>query len=114
MTVLGSRRAPAPSPTVPPARSRRRWMIIWLAFIGLSINYLDRSSLSVALPFMGKDFQLTATQQGLIFAAFFWAYDFCQLAAGWYVDKVGPRKSFSLAAVWWSRQAVRTTFPVDH
>jgi ACS family glucarate transporter-like MFS transporter len=77
-------------------------MIIWLAFIGLSINYLDRSSLSVALPFMGKDFQLSATQQGLIFAAFFWAYDFCQLAAGWYVDKVGPRRSFSLAAVWWS------------
>ncbi|WP_228404383.1 MULTISPECIES: MFS transporter [Micrococcaceae] len=82
--------------------TRKRWMIIWLAFIGLSINYLDRSSLSVALPFMGKDFELSATQQGLIFAAFFWAYDFCQLAAGWYVDKVGPRRSFSLAAVWWS------------
>ena len=102
MTAVGSRHATPSPPPAPRARSRRRWVIIWLAFLGLSINYLDRSSLSVALPFMGKDFELSATQQGLIFAAFFWAYDFCQLAAGWYVDKVGPRKSFSLAALWWS------------
>jgi MFS transporter, ACS family, D-galactonate transporter len=102
MTALGSRLAPKSSPKAPRTMTRKRWVIIWLAFAGLSINYLDRSSLSVALPFMGKDFELSATQQGLIFAAFFWAYDFCQLAAGWYVDKVGPRKSFSLAAVWWS------------
>ena len=102
MTALGSRLAPKTSPKAPRTMTRKRWMIIWLAFIGLSINYLDRSSLSVALPFMGKDFELSATQQGLIFAAFFWAYDFCQLAAGWYVDKVGPRRSFSLAALWWS------------
>lgn len=108
MTAMASRHTATPSPTVLRTRSRRRWMIIWLAFIGLSINYLDRSSLSVALPFMGKDFQLSATQQGMIFAAFFWAYDFCQLAAGWYVDKVGPRKSFSLAAVWWSIFTIMT------
>lgn len=110
MTAVGSRHAPPSSPAAPRTRSRRRWVIIWLAFVGLSINYLDRSSLGVALPFMGKDFQLSATQQGLIFAAFFWAYDFCQLAAGWYVDKVGPRRSFSLAAVWWSIFTVATAF----
>ena len=102
MTTLGSKTSTANQARQPRLMTRKRWVIIWLAFIGLSINYLDRSSLSVALPFMGKDFELTATQQGLIFAAFFWAYDFCQLAAGWYVDKVGPRRSFSLAAVWWS------------
>lgn len=82
--------------------TRYRWMIIWLVFIGLSINYLDRASLSVALPFMGDEFHLTGTEKGLVFAAFFWAYDACQLLAGWYVDKVGPRRSFFLAALWWS------------
>ncbi|MGY4541886.1 ACS family D-galactonate transporter-like MFS transporter [Arthrobacter sp. UYNi723] len=114
MTVLGSRLAPNSSPDrsskAPRTMTRKRWVIIWLAFVGLSINYLDRSSLSVALPIMGKDFELSATQQGLIFAAFFWAYDFCQLAAGWYVDKVGPRKSFTLAAVWWSVFTMVTAF----
>ena len=53
MTALGSRLAPKTSPKAPRTMTRKRWMIIWLAFIGLSINYLDRSSLSVALPFMG-------------------------------------------------------------
>jgi MFS transporter, ACS family, D-galactonate transporter len=80
-------------------RTRVRWVIIWVAFAGLTINYLDRASLSVALPFMGEDFHMSATQQGLVFAAFFWAYDLCQLAAGWYVGKVGPRRSFFLAAI---------------
>jgi MFS transporter, ACS family, D-galactonate transporter len=71
MTTLGSKTSIANSPRQPRMMTRKRWVIIWLAFIGLSINYLDRSSLSVALPFMGKDFELSATQQGLIFAAFF-------------------------------------------
>lgn len=110
MTAVGSRHASPSSAKAPRTRSRKRWVIIWIAFLGLSINYLDRSSLSVALPFMGNDFELSATQQGLIFAAFFWAYDFCQLAAGWYVDKVGPRKSFSLAAAWWSVFTIVTAF----
>ena len=91
-------------------RTRVRWLIIWVAFAGLTINYLDRASLSVALPFMGEDFHMSATQQGLVFAAFFWAYDACQLAAGWYVDKVGPRRSFFLAAIWWSIFTAATAF----
>lgn len=92
---------PTPGPMMT-GMTNTRWLIIWLAFAGLAINYLDRASLSVALPFMSVDFKLSATQQGFAFAAFFWSYDVCQLAAGWYVDKVGPRKSFSLAALWWS------------
>ncbi|QLH21503.1 MFS transporter [Streptomyces sp. Rer75] len=101
--------SPRVQPAAPPAAARppgavgrTRWFVIWLAFAGLTINYLDRSSLSVALPFMGEDFHLSSTQQGFVFAAFFWAYDFFQLAAGWYVDKVGPRRSFTIAAICWS------------
>ncbi|MDX3231488.1 MFS transporter [Streptomyces sp. ME19-01-6] len=98
--MTSARVQPAVRP--PRAATRTRWLIIWLAFAGLAINYLDRSSLSVALPFMGEDFHLSGTQQGLVFAAFFWAYDFFQLVAGWYVDKVGPRRSFTIAAICWS------------
>lgn len=105
MTATGRTLARSPS-----GATRVRWLIIWVAFIGLTINYLDRASLSVALPFMGEEFHLSATQQGLVFAAFFWAYDVCQLAAGWYVDKVGARRSFFLAAIWWSIFTAMTAF----
>lgn len=94
---------PVPAATVPPAGATRvRWLIVWLAFGGLTINYLDRANLGVALPFIGEEITLTKFQQGMILAAFFWSYDFCQLAAGWYVDRVGPRRTFTTASVWWS------------
>ncbi|MCK2217301.1 MFS transporter [Actinomadura sp. ATCC 31491] len=83
-------------------RGRLRWYMISFVFAGLVINYLDRAGLGVALPFMGETFRLSKTQEGMILAAFFWSYDFCQLAAGWFVDRHGPRKTFTFAAVWWS------------
>ncbi|MFI5623929.1 MFS transporter [Nocardioides sp. NPDC051685] len=105
MSTQHTRSGPAPAAVAarPPAGATRvRWGIIALAFGGLTINYLDRANLGVALPFIAEDIHLTMTQQGLILAAFFWSYDFCQLIAGWYVDKVGPRRSFTTASVWWS------------
>jgi ACS family D-galactonate transporter-like MFS transporter len=83
-------------------RGRLRWYMISFVFAGLVINYLDRASLGVALPFMKDTFRLTKTEEGMILAAFFWSYDFFQLAAGWFVDKHGPRRTFTFAAVWWS------------
>ncbi len=75
-----------------------------MCFIGIAINYLDRANMSVALPFIDQELglNLTNTQKGLILGAFFWAYDGMMLFAGWITDKLGARKSFSLAAVWWS------------
>lgn len=59
---------------------RLRWYMISYVFAGLVINYLDRASLGVALPFMGETFHLSKTEEGMILAAFFWSYDFFQLA----------------------------------
>jgi len=84
------------------AVGRMRWYVISFVFAGLVINYLDRASLGVALPFMGETFKLTKTEEGMILAAFFWSYDFFQLAAGWFVDRYGPRRAFTFSAVWWS------------
>ncbi|MEO3869260.1 MFS transporter [Nonomuraea sp. B12E4] len=83
-------------------RGRLRWYMISYVFAGLVINYLDRASLGVALPFMGETFKLSKTEEGMILAAFFWSYDFFQLAAGWFVDRYGPRRTFTFASLWWS------------
>ena len=84
--------------------NRFRYFILFMCFIGIAINYLDRANMSVALPFIDSELglNLTNTQKGLILGAFFWAYDGMMLFAGWITDKLGARKSFSLAAVWWS------------
>lgn len=61
----------------PPGASRTRYLILGLAFVGLSLNYLDRANLSVALPFIEDDLhlELSNAEKGLILGAFFWAYD---------------------------------------
>ncbi|WP_202873952.1 MFS transporter [Kribbella speibonae] len=88
----------------PSGASRTRYLILGLAFVGLSLNYLDRANLSVALPFIEDDLHLDLSnaEKGLILGAFFWAYDGAMLAAGWFADKVGSRKAFTFAALWWS------------
>ena len=83
-------------------RGNVRWVIVALAFLGTSIVYIDRANLSAAVPFIQKEFHLSSTEVGLILSGFFWTYSVGQLIAGWFVDKYGARKSYSLAAVFWS------------
>ncbi|TMU95482.1 MFS transporter [Brucella haematophila] len=85
-------------------KTRARYFILFMCFAGMTINYLDRANMSVALPFIDAELglELTNTQKGLILGAFFWAYDGMMLFAGWITDKLGARKTFSLAAIWWS------------
>jgi ACS family D-galactonate transporter-like MFS transporter len=92
--------------------SNVRYRILGLCFLGLVMNYLDRANLSVALPYIDTEFNLhlSNTEKGLILGAFFWAYDGMMLIAGWFTDKVGSRRAFSLAAVWWSFFTIATSF----
>lgn len=51
----------------PPGRSRAskvRWAVAVFCALGLAINYIDRSAVSVSLPFMTEDFHLTPTERG--------------------------------------------------
>jgi ACS family D-galactonate transporter-like MFS transporter len=93
-------------PAVAPARGGRptriRWVIAGFCFAGLAINYIDRSALSVALPFMTDDLSLTPTEQGLILSAFSWTYSVMQLPSGWLIDKLGARVMFGASVLLWS------------
>jgi MFS transporter, ACS family, D-galactonate transporter len=79
-----------------------RWWIIGMAFLGTSINYVDRANLGVAAPFIGKDLHLNSFQIGLVLSGFFWTYAIFQLAAGYLVDRFGARFMYAFSAVWWS------------
>ena len=79
-----------------------RWKIVFMAFLGTTINYIDRANLGVALPSIAKEMQLSREESGLILGAFFWTYALFQLPSGWFVDRVGPRVAYTVAVVWWS------------
>lgn len=83
-------------------RGRVRWLIIVTGALGLTIAYIDRSNLSVAAPFIQKEFHFSDSMKGVLLSAFFWTYAVFQLPSGWLVDRFGPRRVYALAVVWWS------------
>ena len=48
----------------------RRWSIVALLFIASMINYLDRATLSVALPLISVSLNLAAGTKGLLLSPF--------------------------------------------
>jgi MFS family permease len=78
-----------------------RWGIVSLLFAASLINYLDRASLSLALPVIGVDLHLDPTQKGLLLSAFFWSYAFMQVPVGLLVDRYPIRWVYAgLFAIW--------------
>ncbi|TMR29849.1 MFS transporter [Nonomuraea zeae] len=94
--------APAVPATARRARSRLRWAIIAMSAGGLTIAYLDRSSLSVASTYMQEELGFDQTMKGILLSSFFWSYAIFQLPSGWLLDRFGPRVVYPIAVVWWS------------
>src|SRR6266478_8035084 len=78
-----------------------RWKIFLLMLFLISINYIDRASLSVAMPLISKEFDLDPALQGLILSSFFWTYAFMQVPGGMLADRFKPRIVIASAAVFW-------------
>lgn len=77
------------------ASSRRigvRWRIFFLLLAIISVNYVDRGAISVALPLIQKDLHFGADAAGFILSAFFWSYALMQIPGGWLADRVSARK----------------------
>jgi ACS family D-galactonate transporter-like MFS transporter len=80
-----------------------RWFpILTMVAVGTMINYLDRTVLGIAAPFMTRDLGLSAAQLGLVFSAFSWSYAALQIPGGIFLDRFGTRVTYFLAVVMWS------------
>lgn len=81
--------------------SNIRWYVFAIIFLLVVVNLIDRISLSIAMPTIAKEFDLSPTSQGLILSSFFWAYALLQIPGGWLIDKYGPRKIVTGSTVLW-------------
>jgi MFS transporter, ACS family, D-galactonate transporter len=78
-----------------------RWNIFLLMLFLISINYIDRASLSVAMPLISKEFEVAPAMQGLILSSFFWTYALMQIPGGMLADRFKPRIVIALATIFW-------------
>lgn len=80
---------------------KRWWIAITLCAVTM-IGYVDRLALSVAAPVIRREFGFTNEQYGLITSAFLLSYALGQLLVGPIIDRLGSKRSLSLAVLWWS------------
>ncbi|GAB3619825.1 MFS transporter [Glutamicibacter endophyticus] len=78
-----------------------RWKLFILLLILVTVNYIDRGSISVALPMIQEEFNLPPELLGLLLSAFFWTYAAMQVPVGWLIDRFGPRKMLTASCVGW-------------
>ncbi|WP_326692503.1 MFS transporter [Streptomyces sp. NBC_01795] len=90
--------------------TRVRYGLLGLLFLVTALNYLDRSNLSVAAPHLKDEFDLSATELGLLFSLFSWSYVLVQIPGGWLLDRLGPKLAYGYALVGWSLVTVATGF----
>src|SRR5512141_2528076 len=78
-----------------------RWWMIGLIMLGAIVNYLTRSTLSVAAPTLLQDLHITEKEYSWITAAFQGTI-LLQPICGYVLDVVGLKIGFALFATAWS------------
>lgn len=84
------------------SKGKKRYQILFLIFVSVVINYLDRTNISVAASAMSEDLGFSTVQMGLIFSAFGWTYVALQIPGGIIVDKIRPRILYTMMLFFWS------------
>src|SRR3954468_9814852 len=82
--------------------TRARVGMLGLLFLATTINYVDRSNLSIVAPFLSKELGLGPVQMGLLFSAFAWSYAVANLPGGYLIDRFGSRAVYGIAQLGWS------------
>ena len=86
-----------------PQRIRRiQTVTLVLLFMAGIVNFLDRSSLSVAGEAIRGQLGLSATEFGVLLSAFSLSYGFSQLPSGILLDRFGPRIVLGAGLIFWS------------
>lgn len=83
------------------APSTVRWRVFGLMCVLTVINLADRTSLSVGMPTIARELDLSPAIQGLILSSFFWSYALLQVPGGWLIDRIGPSRIVTGSTLLW-------------
>jgi sugar phosphate permease len=81
---------------------RMQWTAVILCAIAIAINYLDRSTISIANPQIRAEFHMSAAQFGALQSAWSLAYAIAQVPVGLLIDRVGPGILLGISLILWS------------
>ena len=88
----------------------RKSLLLVLLVLSIAINYIDRTSLSIAAPYILKDLSLSPAHMGILLSSFFWSYASFMILAGWLADTYGVRWVLGIGFLIWSIATLATGF----
>jgi ACS family hexuronate transporter-like MFS transporter len=97
-------------------RSNLRWVVCGLLFLATTINYMDRSALSLVEPILkhllggDQDLALYNRHYSDIVNSFILAYGLGFLVAGRVVDRIGVKKGYALSIGLWALASISHAF----
>src|SRR5258708_23742440 len=82
--------------------TRVRWQILAILSMIMVVTAFGRLNLGIAGKSIQEEFHLSSQAMGWIFGAFAFGYALFQVPSGWAADRFGPRKTLTLAILWWA------------
>lgn len=79
-----------------------RWVICALLLTGVTINYMDRQILGIFKGTLQHDLGWSEIDYSNIVAFFQGFYALGMLGMGWLMDRIGTRRGYSIAIIFWS------------
>ena len=87
-----------------------RFKVIFLSFLAVSICYIDRVNISVAIIPMQEQFGWSEFQVGIILSSFYFGYMLTLIIGGYLADKYGGKKVLGYGLLIWSFFTIITPF----
>ena len=85
-----------------PKIPKLRWVIAAMLLLATTINYIDRTALSVVSLEVRREFQLDERDYSHILSIFMFAYAIMYAGSGYIIDRLGTKLGFSVFIAAWS------------
>ncbi len=90
--------------------TQRRYAVLGLMFLAISVNYMDRVNFSVSMPAIRQAFGFSLQEISQILFVWGIIYALFNFPGGWLVDRLGLRYGLVLTLGWWSLFTILTPF----
>ncbi len=82
--------------------ARHQWVLMTLIFCATALNYVDRQVLALLKPTLQAQFHWSNSDYAHLGDAFQFSAAFALVFVGWFVDRLGVKKAYSVAVAVWS------------
>src|SRR5579859_3341714 len=85
-----------------------RAVLVFCLFLLSAIAFLDRTNISIAGPYILREFAIDNVHLGWVISSFLIGYAASQVLAGWIAVRLGPRRALTIAVLWWGAFTLAT------